>query len=140
MVSFSQDSKGNYRARKRLPDDVRDDYGRLYGPSSEAKFSRKADTKPHVERREFNEWLSDVEARIANIRAQRNGEGQVLTRQQTRALAGEWYEWFLARHSSSERNFGIKRVTKFKMRCEKWSARGGGSRTIPTSYGSKTKN
>jgi integrase len=105
MVSLSQDSKGNYRARKRLPDDVRDDYGRLYGPSSEAKFSRKADTKPHVERREFNEWLSDVEARIANIRAQRNGEGQVLTRQQTRALAGEWYEWFLARHSSSERNW-----------------------------------
>ncbi|MGB7828341.1 MAG: hypothetical protein WBL86_18855, partial [Pseudolabrys sp.] len=75
MVSLTQDSKGNYRARKRLPDDVRDDYGHLHGPRSEAKFFRKADTKPHVARREFNEWLSDVEVRIANIRAQRNGEG-----------------------------------------------------------------
>ncbi|MGB8305897.1 MAG: hypothetical protein WCE36_18790, partial [Pseudolabrys sp.] len=97
MVSLTQDSKGNYRARKRLPDDVRDDYGHLHGPRSEAKFFRKADTKPHVARREFNEWLSDVEVRIANIRAQRNGEGQLLTRQQMRALAGEWYDWFLAR-------------------------------------------
>jgi integrase len=84
---------------------VRDDYGHLHGPRSEAKFFRKADTKPHVARREFNEWLSDVEVRIANIRAQRNGEGQLLTRQQMRALAGEWYDWFLARHSPSERNW-----------------------------------
>jgi len=45
MASLAQDSKGNYRARKRLPDDVRDDYGRLYGPRFEAKFFAPASTK-----------------------------------------------------------------------------------------------
>ena len=43
--------------------------------------------------------------RIATIRAQRNGEGIALTRQQARALAGEWYEWFLARHASSDKDW-----------------------------------
>lgn len=38
MAGLTQDSKGNYRVRKRLPDDVREEYGRLYGPRYEAKF------------------------------------------------------------------------------------------------------
>jgi hypothetical protein len=29
MASLTQDSKGNYKARKRLPDDEREEYGRL---------------------------------------------------------------------------------------------------------------
>jgi integrase len=105
MVSLSQDSKGNYRARKRLPDDVRDDYGRLYGPRLEAKFFAPASTKRHEAERQFDEWKLETNGRIAAIRAQRNGDGTALTRQQARALAGEWYDWFLARHSSSERNW-----------------------------------
>ena len=103
MASLTQDSNGNFKARKRLPKDVREEYGRLYGPRLEAKFSRKADTKQHVARREFHEWLSDVEAKIANIRAQRNGEGQSLTRQQARGLAGEWYDWFVAQHPLADK-------------------------------------
>jgi integrase len=105
MVSLSQDNKGNYRARKRLPDDVRDDYGRLYGPRLEAKFFAPASTKRHEAERQFDEWKLETNGRIAAIRAQRNGDGTALTRQQARALAGEWYDWFLARHSSSERNW-----------------------------------
>ncbi len=38
MVKLRQDSKGNYSARKRLPDDVREEYGRRHGPRFEAKF------------------------------------------------------------------------------------------------------
>jgi len=102
MATLSQDSKGNYRARKRLPDDVRDEYGRLYGQRFEAKFFAPASTKPHEAKRLFGEWLSEVEGRIANIRAQRTGEGVSLTREQARALAGDWYGWFLARHASSD--------------------------------------
>jgi hypothetical protein len=45
MVSLTQDSKGNYRARKRLPDDVREDYRRLFGRGNEEKFFRKADAR-----------------------------------------------------------------------------------------------
>ena len=42
------------------------------------------------------EWLSLVEARIANIRAERTGAGQTLSPQTARSLAGEWYGWFVA--------------------------------------------
>ena len=35
-------------------------------------------------------------------RAERTGEGIALTQRQARALAGEWYEWFVARHPTSD--------------------------------------
>ena len=46
------------------------------------------------------EWLAEIDTRITNIRKAAKGEGQSLTRVQARALAGEWYKWFLARHSA----------------------------------------
>ena len=101
MVSLAQDSKGNYKARKRLPNDVRGDYGRLYGAHHEAKYYEPASTQPQVAKQRFGEWLSQVEGQIAAIRAQRKGEGQSLTKRQARQLAGEWYEWFTERRSET---------------------------------------
>jgi hypothetical protein len=96
MAGLAQDSKGNYRVRKRLPDDVREEYGRLYGPRYEAKFfAPKTVTKQEAIRR-FGEWLAEIEARIATIRAERDGSGRILTREEARRLAGDWYEWFVA--------------------------------------------
>jgi hypothetical protein len=105
MVRLRKDSRGNYVARKRLPDDVREEYGRLYGQSFEAKFYAPASTKRPDAERQFHEWEAEINARIAAIRAQRTGEGIPLTRHQARALAGEWYDWFLARHSSTEKDW-----------------------------------
>jgi hypothetical protein len=98
MVSLTRDSNGNYRARKRIPAQVKAEYGRLYDVTAEEKFYRKAEVKDVVAKREFNEWLAEIETRIANIRAQQNGEGISLTRLQARALAGQWYDWFVGRH------------------------------------------
>ena len=98
MVRLRQNPSGSYSARKRLPDDVRAQYAHDFGPSLEAKFSAPAGTAPAVAKRLFNKWLSDVETRIATIRAQLRGEGISLTRKQVRALAGEWYDWFFNRH------------------------------------------
>jgi hypothetical protein len=39
MVSLRQDDRGNYSARMRIPDDLREEYRRLYGARYEAKFS-----------------------------------------------------------------------------------------------------
>jgi len=103
MVTPVRGPDGAYRARKRLPADVREEYGRLYGPRHEAKFFRPASTKPHEAKREFCEWLAEVESRIDAIRKQRKGEGIALTHQQARALAGDWYKWFVARHPLSDR-------------------------------------
>lgn len=98
-----QNSSGSYGARKRLPEDVREEYGRLYGPRYEAKFSVPARTERQDAERRFHEWKAEVDTRIAAIQAARKGEGISLAERQTRALAGEWYDWFLARHPLSEK-------------------------------------
>jgi integrase len=101
MASLAQDSKGNYKARKRLPDDVRDEYGRLYGARYEAKFFAPKTSKAHEVKRLYGNWLAEVEGRIAAIRADRDGTGRTLTRVEARKLAGDWYEWFTARHAEA---------------------------------------
>jgi hypothetical protein len=69
----------------------------LYGPRFEAKFSAPATTKPHRAKQLFGEWLAEVEGKIAAIRADRDGTGRSLTPTETRKLAGDWYEWYVAR-------------------------------------------
>ena len=98
MVKLRQDTNGNFIARKRLPDDVREEYGRRYGARLEAKFSARASVGVDAAKQKFRKWDAEVTARIAAIRAELKGEGIPLTRQQARALAGEWYAWFVARH------------------------------------------
>ncbi|MFZ0096587.1 MAG: hypothetical protein WAK97_21935, partial [Pseudolabrys sp.] len=71
MVSLLRDTRGNYKARKRLPGDVREEYGRLYGQSFEAKFHAPGDTKRQDAERQFHEWEAETNARIAAIRAER---------------------------------------------------------------------
>jgi hypothetical protein len=51
----------------------------------------------------FRDWETEVAGRIAAIRAERTSEGVALTPQQARALAGEWYAWFIAKHPVSDR-------------------------------------
>jgi len=67
MVTLRQDKRGNYTARKRLPNDVRDEYGRLYGPRIEAKFYAPASTKPQEVKRGWGVigvlpggWYADI--------------------------------------------------------------------------------
>ncbi len=54
-----------------------------------------------VARAKHREWSSEIEARIANIRAERKGEGRMLTPMEARALAGEWYGWFTTKMAAS---------------------------------------
>jgi integrase len=112
MASLTQDSNGNYKARKRLPDDVRDEYGRLYGARYEAKFFAPKTSKAHEAKRLFGSWLAEVEGRIGAIRADRDGTGRSLTRVEARKLAGDWYEWFTTRHAeASEEDIDWRRDT-----------------------------
>jgi hypothetical protein len=56
------------------------------------------DTPRHEARVQLAEWTAEVEARIAALRAQKNGEGQPLTKLNAIALAGRWYAWFVKQH------------------------------------------
>ncbi len=55
MVSLRLDSRGNFIARKRLPDDVREEYGKLYGARFEAKFSARASLGKQSAQQKFHE-------------------------------------------------------------------------------------
>jgi integrase len=103
MPRLKPDPKGNYRARKRIPNDVREEYGRQHGQCHEAKLFIAAGTGAHAAKQRYGEWLAEVEARIIAIRAARDGTGLNLTAIQARKLAGDWYEWFTARHVNASR-------------------------------------
>jgi hypothetical protein len=81
---------------------VQEEYGRRYGHRLEAKFFSPASKGAAEAKQRFREWENEVDARIEAIRVERTGEGIALTPQQARALAGEWYDWFVARHPSRD--------------------------------------
>jgi hypothetical protein len=140
MVKLRQDSTGKYLARKRLPDDVRDEYGRRHKAHYEAKFSAPASDGPHIAKQKFREWDAEVTARIEAIRAERKGEGISLTRQQARALAGEWYHWFIARHPTTNLSNGTQFASKCMRRCARRWAMPSGNEAILTNFGSTTQS
>ena len=88
--------KGGFIARKVIPHDVREDYAKLYGQRTEERLNT-GPMRVSLARAKHREWSSEIEARIANIRAGRRGDGCTLTPKEARALAGEWYSWFTAR-------------------------------------------
>jgi hypothetical protein len=85
---------GGFVARKRIPADVQDEYQRLYNVRAEARFN-SGPVPILTARAKHREWSNEIEARFANIRAARTGQGRMLTRREARALAGEWYGWFI---------------------------------------------
>jgi hypothetical protein len=98
MVALDRAADGRWFARKGIPKDVREDYARLYGVRREAHLKLPADTPRHEAKMRLGEWGAEIETRIATLRAQRNGEGQPLTRVNAIALAGRWYAWFIKQH------------------------------------------
>jgi hypothetical protein len=77
-------SASAWSARKAIPADARDAYKRLYGQGHEAKFYLKAEASPVEAKARFAEWLSEVESRIANIRASQAGEALQLSHREAR--------------------------------------------------------
>ena len=61
---------GGFTARKRIPEDAQADYERLYRVRWEARLSIEPGTPALLARAKHREWLTDIEGRIANIRAE----------------------------------------------------------------------
>ena len=92
--------EGGFVARKVIPGDVREEYAKLYGQRTEERLN----TGPMpilLARAKHRDWSSEIETRVANIRAARQGRGRTLTPKQARVLAAEWYEWFVARMAAN---------------------------------------
>jgi integrase len=99
-LKLTPKASGGFYARKRIPEDVREEYARQYGKSAEERLSIRP-TDASSARREAQEWGAEIDTRFENIRAVRTGSGQPLSRKQALALAGEWYKWFVARYEEA---------------------------------------
>lgn len=100
MVALNRLSDNRWFARKVIPEDVRQDYQRLYGTKREAHLKLSADTPRHEAKARLGEWAAEVETRIATLRSQRKGEGQPLTKLNAIALAGRWYNGFVTQYEN----------------------------------------
>jgi len=118
MVSLRRDSNGNFIARKRLPDDVREDYGQLYGARFEAKFFARASVGKQIAQQKFRQWATEVEQRIEAIRKARRGEGLDLNRSKR-------LRWRATGTSGSSPSTRMKKSTQsdMKTRCGTSSTR-----------------
>jgi integrase len=96
-------ASGGFIARKRIPEDVQDEYEKLYGVRWEERWNSNGAVPVGLANAKAREWLSEIEARISNIRAGRRGDGRTLTPKQARGLAGDWYRWFTTRHLAKPR-------------------------------------
>jgi integrase len=104
-TKLTSTASGAWTARKRIPEDVQDDYERLFGVRWEERFN-SGPVPFALAKAKHREWLTAVETRIENIRAEKRGDGRTLTPMQARALSGEWYEWFTARHLPNAKQWG----------------------------------
>jgi hypothetical protein len=101
MARMARAKSGSFKAPKGIPKDARDAYQALYGKRHEELFRAPPDCSPQRAKALHGAWLEEIESRIATIRAKQRGEGHDLTQRQARALAGEWYRWFVARYEEN---------------------------------------
>ena len=76
-------------SRKRIPTDVQEAYAKLYGQRWEERLN-SGPMPALLARAQHREWSNEIEARFANVRAERKGEDRALSPKDVRALAGEW--------------------------------------------------
>ena len=103
MVALRGSKTNGFTARKAIPADVRNEYARLYRVAWEEKLRIAAGTSLHDAKAQCAEWISEIENRIATLRAVAAGDGQPLNKRNAFALAGKWYGWFLAQHEDDDR-------------------------------------
>jgi hypothetical protein len=101
MSSLTRTKSGAYRARIGIPKDVRDDYRALYSKRWEEPFHAAASLPLSQAKMLHSDWEGQIVSRIAALRAKKLGEGHDLTQREARALAGEWYKWFVGQHEDN---------------------------------------
>lgn len=94
MAKLTRTRTGRWTARKVIPADVREAYGKR-----EDKPTWPASLTPGQARAEFGAWLLAIEERIAALRSTGyfSSPGIALSQRQSRALAGKWYNELVQR-------------------------------------------
>lgn len=87
MVALKRTGTGLRAARKAIPADVREAYGKR-----EEKKTWPAELSAGQAKAELASWLTPIEERIEMLRAVATQAPATLSQRQRRALAGEWYK------------------------------------------------
>src|SRR5467141_176066 len=101
MAGLKRRKSGAWGSRKTIPEEVRPDYQALYGKHCEELFYAPASCPPQRAKVLHSEWEAEIDSRIAALRAKQRGEGRDLTQREARALAGEWYRWYVSSHEEN---------------------------------------
>lgn len=101
MPKLTRTTNGDWLARKVIPSELRDAYAQVHGVRQEARFRRPGTMPQGQAKAEFTEWLAEVEGRLALLRQATRGQEATLSQRQLQALSGEWYTWFVSRHSDN---------------------------------------
>lgn len=96
MAQLKRTPSGLWTARKVIPQDVRESYGKR-----EEKVTWPADLSQGQAKAEMGAWLAGLEERIAFLRAAGGGVSIDLTQRQSLALAGKWYGDMVAREGDN---------------------------------------
>jgi integrase len=106
VARMARTKSGSVKARKGIPADIRGEYAAIHGRRWEELFRAPPDVSPQTAKALRAKWEAEIETRYATLRAMKRGEGHDLTQKQARALAGEWFRWFVHQH---EENPGSRR-------------------------------
>jgi integrase len=101
MARLRRRKSGAWGARITIPKDVRPEYQVIYRKHVDELFYAPPDCPAPRAQVLFSEWQADVKNRIATLRAKNRGEGHDLTQREARALAGEWYRWFVSQYEEN---------------------------------------
>jgi len=101
MAGLKRRKSGAWGSRITVPEDVRAEYQALYRKHVDELFYAPADCPSRRAQVLFSEWQAEIKNRIATLRAKQRGECHDLTQRQARALAGEWYRWYVNRHEEN---------------------------------------
>lgn len=96
MVGLKRTKTGLWAARKEIPADVRQFYGKR-----EEKRTWPAELSQGQAKAELSAWLLPIEERIVRLRATAAESAITLSQRQSRALAGEWYKAQVARYEDN---------------------------------------
>src|SRR5262249_23533245 len=101
MAKLKRRKSGAWGSRITIPKDVRTDYQALYRKHVDELFYAPPDCPPQRAQVLFSQWQADIKNRIATLRAKQRGEGHDLTQREARAVAGEWYCWYVSQYEEN---------------------------------------
>ncbi len=89
---------GNWKARKAIPEGIRDAYAASYGPRYEAKFSARAGCPRGRRQGAVHQMARAHRSPVSDRARQGPRQGATLSHGQLHALVGDRHKWFAAEH------------------------------------------